>query len=630
MSENGNDRMETCVSHVVIVGATPGGIMAAIAAAREGFRVMLLERTDHIGGLPANGLGATDIATQGTVGGLFMEFVRRIRGYYASVFGEDSQQVADCAGGYLFEPSVAEKVFEGMLADHPRVEVRRQRQFDAEEGNVELENNRIRGICVSNRETGAREAYRGQVFIDATYEGDLAAAAGVPYRVGREDAKEFSEPYAGRIYKYWDGPVVAGSTGHGDNAIQSYNYRLPLTRRPDLRVPIEKPREYNREEYISLIDDVCSGAHAGVEMLEVDQGFLDENRRRSRADEKPLIPGDYTALNGIGRLVNQIVVPNGKTDSNNQHLALLSTDLPEENWPWPTFSWQWRDQFARRLRSYIEGLLWFAQNDSELPEWFRKAAGEWGLSRDEYVDNGHFPRQVYVREARRIQGMYFFTAHDALPEKPGARPPLHRASITSGHYPLDSHAVRKRECGKPCLEGLFSSGDARSFGTEPYTIPYGVMVPQETRNLLVPVAVSGSHVGFSTLRMEPCWMALGEAAGVAAGICIGDETDVQSVPVGVLQDRLLDLGACLVYIRDLDPSHPAFAAVQRFALKGCFPDWDARLDEPVSQQDADEWTSKLGINLLDVSWKKGVTLRGEFLQHLDEMLSHEQPCLTAS
>src|SRR5690606_11240211 len=237
---------------VVIVGGTPGGIMAAIATARAGHSAILLERTRHIGGLPANGLGATDIATRGATRGLFEEFVNRVEDHYRQAYGPESQQLRDVDGGYHFEPSVAEQVFQAMLAEEPRVRVLTMRQFDAEPGNVEVQAGRLTAISVTERTTGAAERYRARVFIDATYEGDLAAAAGVAYRIGREGADEFGEPMAGRLYKEWGGEIGLGSTGTADNAVQAYNFRLALTNRAENRVPVERPARYDRNEYLSM------------------------------------------------------------------------------------------------------------------------------------------------------------------------------------------------------------------------------------------------------------------------------------------------------------------------------------------------------------------------------------------
>jgi len=547
---------------VAIVGGTPGGVMSAISVARNGRTALLLERTKHVGGLPANGLGATDIGTRGVTGGLFAEFVDRVRQHYARQYGPASRQLKDASDGYHFEPSVAERVFEAMLDEHKdRITLRRMRQFDSEPANVVLNDGGLAAVTVIDRTTGRREQYSAAVFIDATYEGDLAAAAGATFRLGREGADEYREPMAGRLYKTWGvrepGP---GSTGQADNAVQAYNYRLCLTRSTDNMVPIPKPANYNREEFASLVDDVRQNRFPGLPV-----------RREIDWD-------------GIGRVVNMVVLPQGKTDANNQHASFLSTDLPEENWPWPTSSWEWRDRYAQRLRDYTLGLLWFVQHDPALPEDFRQRCLRWGLAKDEYTDNGNFPRQVYVREGRRIEGEHLWTAHDALPVPGRSRPPLYASSVTASHYALDSHAVRKREPGRVHLDGFFS------YPTSPYTVPYGVMVPKKVDRLLTPVPVSGTHIGFSTLRMEPCWMALGQAAGAAACASIEEGRPPRAISMAGLQARLLRQGAVLVYFRDARPTHPNFHALQYFALRGLLGDaWHARLDEPATAAVAAEW-----------------------------------------
>lgn len=582
---------------VVVVGATPGGIMAAVAAAREGCSVAILERSAHVGGLPANGLGATDIATRGATAGLFGEFVGRVRRHYVDTYGEGSPEVRDASDGYHFEPHVAEAVFESFLAEQDeRITVLRHRQFDAQPGDVVRRDARLTEITVTHLDTGASESYAAKVFIDGTYEGDLAAAAGAAYRLGREGFAEFREPMAGVLYKPWGGPPGPGTTGLGDNAVQAFNYRLCLTRDPENRVPIERPADYRREDYASLVDDVRSG----------------------RVAAPPDVRRGEMAFDGIGRVVNMVLLPRGKTDANNQHAAFLSTDLPEENWPWPTSTWAWRDRYAERLRSYTLGLLWFVQNDPELPEDFRQRCREWGLAADEYADNGHFPRQVYVREGRRIVGDYLFTAHDALPVAEGQRPPVHATSITASHYALDSHAVRKREPGRVHLDGFFS------YPTRPYTVPYGVMVPKGVEGLLTPVPVSGTHIGFSTLRMEPCWMALGQAAGVAAAISIQHDLPPREVPLPAVQARLLESGAVLVYFQDARPGDPHYQALQFFALRGFVPEWQARLGQAVSDRDASDWIARAGVSA-PAEYRRGKTTRGELLSMLHEALKASPP-----
>lgn len=566
---------------LVIVGGNPGGIMAAISAAKMGKTSVILERNAHIGGLPANGLGATDIATRGATTGLFTEFLHRISAYYVKKFGATSEQVKKCSNGYHFEPSVAEMVFEQMLAEHKnKITVRKMRQFDAEEQYIKTINGTIKSIRVRNRTTGAMEEYAAAVFVDATYEGDLGAAAGAPFRVGREGKDEFNEPGAGRIYKYWEGAAGEGSTQQGDNAVQAYNYRLCLTDEPGNQVKIARPHGYDRTEYLSLIEDILTGRNTGVEMKNVTAAMLENNRQVILNGGVSTIPGDKW---GIAKLTNTVELPNHKTDANNQHQAFISTDLPEENWAWPTSGWDWRDAFSERLKNYTLGLFYFAQHDAAVPASFKKAVAGWGMARDEYTDNHNFPRQVYVREGRRFMGAYFFTAKDALPVAPGKRPPLHAGSITASHYALDAHAVRKREKGRIHLDGFLS------YETAVYTVPYGVIVPQRVNNLLIPVPVSGSHIGFSTLRMEPCWMALGQAAGVAASLAVEGKTNIPDIKIEGLQDKLIDQGVTLIYYKDISPADADFKMVQFMGLRGYLPDWEAGLARPLDQKTATLW-----------------------------------------
>lgn len=572
---------------IVIVGGTPAGIMAGISAARMGKRSLILERTSHVGGLVANGLGATDIITRGATAGLFLEFVNRVKAHYVSVYGPQSKQVKDCSQGYHFEPSVGEKVLLDMLKEAPLVTVLNNRQFDALPENILIENNAIKKVTVLNRLSNQKEQYTGVVFIDATYEGDLIAAAGVPYSLGREGKNEYNEPYAGQVYKLWLADrQEEGTTNLADNAVQAYNFRLCLTTGPANRIPIPKPASYNREEYVSLIEDVLSGRHSGIEWVDMSPQLRDSNIAL-RAQGKP--PVGKWMPEGMQRLVNKVVLPNGKTDANNQHRALISTDLPEENWPWPTAGWEWRDKFANRLKDYILGLLYFGQHDEALPAWFRKDCAQWGLSADEFKDNDNFPRQAYVREGRRMKGLYLFKAGDALPLTKDGRPPVHITSITGSHYDIDSHATRKREKGKKVLDGFLS------YPTMPYTVPFEVMLPAVITNLLAPVPASATHLGFATLRMEPCWMALGQAAGIAAATSISSGKPVQKIPVTAVQDELIKQGSVLIYYKDIKPGHPAFRAVQRLGLKGWLPEWTVRPDEKVNNEELLQWQQLTGL-----------------------------------
>jgi len=596
---------------LVIVGGNPGGITAAIAAARMGKRSVILERTAYIGGLPANGLGATDIATRMATTGLFLEFVNRIKDHYVQTYGKDSQQVKDCSDGYHFEPSVATKVFNEMLDEYKsKITVLTMRQFDSDPVNLDMYNDRIQCIRVLNRLTNVVEEYSASVFLDATYEGDLGAAANVPFRIGREGKDEFNEPGAGKIYKFWGGPEAQGTTFQPDNAVQAYNYRLCLTNNPSNKTTVQKPANYNRREYVSLIEDVFTGRNTQVDMMQVTSEMMDKNRMLILKGQPTQLPGDVW---GIHKITNMVSVPNSKTDANNQHRAFISTDLPEENWPWPTASWEWRDRYAQRLKEYTLGLIWFAQNDAELPSHFRKEALKWGLAKDEYADNGNFPRQVYVREGRRFEGLHFFTAKDAVPVSAGSRPPVYANSITASHYALDSHAVLKREKGRIHLDGFLS------YPTAVYTVPFGVIVPKSVDNLLLPVPVSGSHIGFSTLRMEPCWMAMGQAAGIAASVAIDKDVKVRNVDINLLQTELLLQHATLIYYKDVLPENPHFALVQAMGLRGYLPDWEARLNDPVDAETIKQWSLLAGRKL---SVGAGETTRVKLLTEIFEMLKH--------
>ena len=561
----------------VIVGGTPAGIMTGIAVARAGRSAVILERTAHVGGLPANGLGATDIHTKGATGGLFLDFVGRIKQHYSDNYGVDSQQVIDCAEGYRFEPRIAEMILLEMIAEQSEnLEVRKMRQFDHEPSNAIKDGAVLTGIKIKNRDTGETEVYSARVFVDATYEGDLAAAAGAPYMLGREGTNEYGEPCAGKYYQRWtEPPDEYYSTGQGDNAIQSYNYRLALTYNKSNMTQIEKPATYNRDEFIDLIDDVRLGRFAG-----------------------PPTPMEF---DGIGLITNMATVPNQKVDGNNQHAAFLSTDLAEENWPYPTASWEWRDRFAQRLRDYILGLFYFAQNDPGLPADFRERCNRWGLASDEFTDTDNFPRQIYVREGRRIRGEYLFTAHDALSKRHTRD---HMTSITASHYSLDSHACLKREEGRPHLDGFFA------YRTTPYSVPYGVIVPLEVENLLIPAPASGTHIGFSTLRMEPCWMALGEAAGEAINVSLDAGTSVREANVIEIQRRLLAAGAVLTYYEDVAPGDAHYGALQYFALRGFLGDsYQANLKEKVSDEERKNWIASANTpELTDYGGSRGQLL----------------------
>lgn len=538
---------------VLVIGATPCGISAAIASARCGSKVILTDTNDFIGGMMTNGLGRTDIGPKNTVGGIFEEFVGSVYDYYVTSYGIDSQQVADCNGGYYFEPSVAERILNRMVKDEKNITLR----LNLRPESVLKFRNRVHGVNYYDVKHNKHIQIRASVFIDATYEGDVAAFSGVGYRVGRESREEQGEAYAGVIYlDHEKRMVLPGTTGEGDERVQAYNYRICLTKDPGNRVLPGRPDNYDRNEYLQVIDSIEAG-------------------RIKRIDD----------------VLNIEPIPNGKSDTNNMPKSMISTDLPEENYDYPDADWKRRGEIAKRHKDYILGLVYFLQNDPEMPESLRLECREWGFAKDEYVKNGNFPRQMYIREARRIYGLYTFTSHDAMLAPGMLRTPVFFDGIACGGYAIDSHAVRKKEPGQDrAMEGFFWLGGM----TRPYQIPYRVMVPQDVDALLVPGAVSATHLGFGTLRMEPVWMAMGQAAGTAAYFSSTLFIEPREVPVNRVQSMLLEAGQVLTVFDDLRGpdgfvSEDAWKGMEFFGTRGFFGSYEARPGRILTRGEAAEY-----------------------------------------
>ena len=588
---------------VAVIGGTPAGIAAAIAAARAGLDVVLVEASRHLGGLMTSGLGATDIRPNESVGGIFRRFVGLVREHYASTYGETSEQVRVCNEGYRFEPSVAERLLDELVGEQDRLEVLLgwrlawaggpsmpeggrwlvHTEPGADVSQIdETPERRVTGVTLAavdeqGRATGERVGLEARVFVDATYEGDVALGAGAAYRIGRESREELGESHAGVVYQdFHDRMTYPGSTGAADRRIQAYNYRLCLTDDPANRRDVERPADYDRSVYAPLVDDVRSGR----------------------------MPGFWGPRGGTA-VLNFVPMPNRKSDANNHHYCFTSSDWAEANFDYPEAGPERRLEIAAAHRAYTEGLVWFCQNDEELPADFREAARAWGLAADEFQDNGGFPRQMYVREACRILGGYLFSASDALLDGSGGRSPTHWDSVASGGYQIDSHATRQREdlgLGDPervdgrqvALEGFIGLHEE----TVPYQIPYRVMVPEGIDGLLIPVAVSASHLGYGTIRMEPVWMALGEAAGQATALALGRGVRVRDVPRGPLQRELLAAGQVITYLEDVAPvEFSGFEeqtvglseAAQFWGARGFFSHYAARPDEALTRGEAQRW-----------------------------------------
>jgi hypothetical protein len=507
---------------VVVVGGTPGGIAAAVAAGRFGHRVALVERFDHLGGMSASGLGKSDIEHREMIQGFFKEFVEKVRLHYENCYGASSEEYAHCQEGYYYEPSVAENAFRELIEEAGRIELFTGHRLLS----VATRENSPQKITIQDLGTGARLDLSGKIFIDATYEGDLYAMAGAEYRLGREGREEFDEPHAGVFYyDFRNKRVLPGSTGQGDNRLPAYTYRLCLSTDPDNGVPISSPPAgYNREDYTGYFEDLEAGRLSAPKDFKPGRGYFPEH------------------FDTLVRALSVTVIPNRKTDVNINPRP-LAFPFAEENEGYIEGDWETRRRIEERHRNLTLGLLYFLQNDEAIPEEHRAMAREYRLPKDEFVDNHHFPFQLYIREGRRLEGVTTLTERDVTLDSEGNHPPYPKDSIALGEFPIDSFPVRKKQPGdEHVLEGYLSMMDTI---TAKYGIPYSMMIPKRVDNLIVPVAASATHVAFSTIRMEPTWMAMGQAAGTAAHLALKDGTAPREVDIDRLQNLLVEQGAVL-------------------------------------------------------------------------------------
>ncbi|MBW3635461.1 MAG: FAD-dependent oxidoreductase [Armatimonadetes bacterium] len=533
---------------VVVVGATPGGIAAAISAARLGNKVALVSPSPWLGGMMAGGLTRTDFGSTKSSGGLFKEFADTVRAYYATTYGPDSPQLKASRDGYYFEPRVAKWVFGRMLAQEANISV----MLDHHSRDVKKQGNRVSALYVIDLPRMIRKTLVAKVFIDATYEGDLAAQAGAAYRIGREGKGEFGEEHAGELF--WD-PVarrVQFGSGKGDRKVQAYNYRLILTRRADNLIPFPAPKFYDRSRYLTLLPDIASGRVKNLEQV-----------------------------------MSILPLPEEKFDANNHPLGNPSTDLIGGSDSYPEADLWERERLAEAHRQHILGLLYFVQHDPDVPESFRQEARRWGFAGDEFVDNNHFPTQLYVREGRRIVGRAIFTEKDARSLVPERRPNFHPDSVAVADYPIDSHATSPEKNG--LLEGFFYLPGTQ---TQPSQVPFGTMTPLGIEGVLVSVCVSSTHIGYGTLRMEPVFMSLGTAAGVAAHLAVKGNLAPSQLDVEALQRQLLKQRQVICVFQDVPLDHPHWAALQFFGTKGFFPEYEARPDAGITRAQALEWLWK--------------------------------------
>ncbi len=520
---------------VVIYGGTASGIAAALQCTRIGKSVIVLEQTHRIGGLTTGGLGHADIGIKQSIGGIALEFHRNLKAYYDNhdnwVYQEKGEYRArgknvaepDDEGVWTFEPSVALHILHRMIEDQEIDIV--YNQFLNRETGVKMKGNKIIYVTMLNGET-----YKGKMFIDATYEGDLMASAGVGYSTGREPNIRYGETLNGvqtreyaptltterpghnsKNHNFLNGvdPYIRrgdpssgllpfidlsgpGSEENGDHRIQAYCFRMCLTDYPDNRIPFTKPEEYNELDYELLFRNFEAGYH--------------------------LAPW------------RNMPMPNRKTDTNNK--GGMSTDFIGQNYDYPEADYELRNKIIEEHLQYQKGLMWTLAYHPRTPEFVRKEVSAFGLCKDEFTETGGWPHQLYIREARRMVSDYVMTQHhcEGLVDVPDP--------VGLGSNSMDSHHTQRYITREGYVK---NEGNVQANLNFPYPISYRSIIPrkEECSNLFVPVCLSSTHIAFGSIRMESVFMILGQSAALAASLAIDENISVQDVDYNKLKNLLI-------------------------------------------------------------------------------------------
>ena len=529
--------LQSCVKNdsysadVIIYGGTSAAVTAAVEVVSLGKTVIIFAPELHLGGLSSGGLGFTDTGNKAVIGGLSREFYHRVWMHYNDSvswkwerhdeYGNKGQGTPAMDGEnrtmWIFEPHVAEKVFEDFISEYD-ITVYRDEWLNRESGVITDNGNIVSFTTLSGKK------FTGKMFIDATYEGDLMASSNVSYAVGRESCEEYNEQWNGvqagvyhhgHYFKSNISPYVIpddSSSGllpyisaepiqnncSGDNQVQAYCFRMCLSNHPDNRVPFEKPDNYDPMNYELLARVFESGWDEWFQKYDM--------------------------------------IPNRKTDTNNH--GPFSTDFIGMNYDYPEASYERRKEIIEEHMNYQKGLLYFVSTNERVPEDVRNEMSNWGLAKDEFVDNGNWPHQLYIREARRMIGEYVTTENEVLGKIDVNDP------IGMGSYTMDSHNTQRYVTADGYVQ---NEGDVGVRPDKPYKVSYGSIIPKEgeCNNLLVPVCLSSSHIAFGSIRMEPVFMILGQSAAAAACIAIDNKQSVQEVNYKKLKETLLDNGQVL-------------------------------------------------------------------------------------
>jgi len=516
---------------VIIYGGNSSAVIAAVQVVKMGKEVILVSPDKHLGGLTSSGLGWTDTGNKAVIGGLSRDFYHRLYLHYQSdsawiwqeknEYGNKGQGNVAIDGEnrtmWIFEPHAAELVFE-QLVDEYKIPVHREAYLDRETGVI------MKDGSIVSIQTLDGDIYMADQFIDATYEGDLMAAAGITFTVGRESVSTYGEDWNGiqtgvlhhgHHFKSDISPYLIpgdpasgvlpristedpGEYGAGDHRLQAYCFRMCLTDHPENRLAIQRPEDYDSTQY---------------ELL-----------RRVFAS-------------GWRELFNKFdPIPNRKTDVNNH--GPFSTDNIGMNYDYPEADYKRRAEIISEHMLYQKGLLWFLTSDPAVPADIQEKMGDWGYARDEFTDNGNWPHQIYVREARRMVGDYVMTENEVLGKTPVEQ------SVGMGSYTMDSHNVQRYIKPNGFVQ---NEGDIGVHPEDPYQIDMRSLLPSkdECSNLLVPVCLSCSHIAFGSIRMEPVFMILGQSAATLAVMAIEEEGTIHDISYEKLRQQLLEDGQVL-------------------------------------------------------------------------------------
>jgi FAD dependent oxidoreductase len=502
---------------LVVYGGTSSGVMTAYSAARQGLHVLLLEPGGHLGGMVTGGLSATDLGHYTVIGGY-------ARGFYLRAAAHYGIHDLDRPENWRSEPHVDEEIFRTMLQEsgvvvHFHERLREQR-------GVELHGRHLVSITTAD---GKR--WPAKIFADCSYEGDLMAQAKVSYTWGREASAEYGEDLAGvrgntpKHQFLWPlsaydehhqllpeidpGPLAA--PGSGDKKVQAYNFRLILTDDPADRLPFPRPPGYDRSRFALL------------------ERYLDEFPQYMRREP------------GLRDLTNPVMIPHHKADFNNN--GPVSTDYIGHSWKYPEATYAEKAALWQDHLLYTQSFFYFLSQDAKVPASLRAEVNQWGLPKDEFADTDHWPNQLYIREGRRLVGEYVMRQADLQTER--TKPD----SVGMGSYNSDSHNIQRVAMPDGTVQ---NEGDVQ-VPVEPYEIAYRSILPKrsESENLLVPVCLSASHAAYSSVRMEPQYMIIGQAAGVAAALAVQGHRNVHDVVIPELQQKLREHGAILHLDQDL-------------------------------------------------------------------------------